>query len=44
MASFSGLLATRSWQSAVCRYGGYGDINAFYSAFAKLLEQPRRSK
>ena len=44
MTKFYPMLDEKGWRSAVCRYGGYGDINAFYSAFSKLLEQPEKEQ
>ena len=44
MTKFYPMLDEKGWRSAVCRYGGYGDINAFYSAFAKQLEQPEKEQ
>ncbi len=37
---FYPMLGEKGWRAAVCRYGGYEDMNAFYSAFAELLEKP----
>ena len=44
MIMFYPMLDEKGWRSAVCRYGGYEDINAFYSAFSKLLEQPEKEQ
>jgi len=37
---FYSMLDKKGWRSAVCRYGGYEDIDDFYNAFAELLEKP----
>ena len=33
------MLKEQGWRSAVCRYGGYEDIDTFYEAFGKFLDQ-----
>ena len=38
------MLDEKGWRSAVCRYGGYGDINALHSAFSKMLEKPEKEQ
>ena len=41
---FYPMLDEEGWRSAVCRYGGYENIDSFYSAFAKLLEKPEEQQ
>ena len=38
-AKFYPLLDEKGWRSAVSRYAGYKDIDAFYDAFAVLMEK-----
>ena len=38
-AKFYPLLDEKGWRSAVSRYGGYKDIDAFYDDFAVLMEK-----
>ncbi|MDP7050370.1 MAG: hypothetical protein QF600_00445 [Verrucomicrobiota bacterium] len=40
MMKFYPMLDENGWRSAVCRYGGYEDIDEFYEAFAELQEKP----
>ena len=36
---FYSMLKEQGWRSAVCLYGGYEDIDTFYEAFGKFLDQ-----